>query len=56
MSLCDRDLAVSWAGAGRGRRAEAAVGLLNWPVGAGGGAVFGLLPGTANNRLWVGAV
>jgi len=34
---------------------EAAVELLHWGIGAGGGAIFGLLPPAARKRLWLGA-
>jgi hypothetical protein len=34
---------------------EAAVELLHWAVGAGGGAMFGLLPAAARKQPWIGA-
>lgn len=34
---------------------EAAVEFLHWAVGAGGGAMFGLLPTAARHRPWIGA-
>ena len=40
----------------RPERREAAVEFLHWAVGAGGGAIFGLLPAAARSRPWVGAV
>jgi hypothetical protein len=36
------------------RYRDAAVELLHWGVGAGGGAMFGLLPAAARKRPWVG--
>ena len=39
----------------RPQHREAAVEFLHWTVGAGGGAMFGLLPAAARNRPWIGA-
>lgn len=35
---------------------QSAVELLHWAVGAGGGAVFGVLPAAVRKRRWAGAV
>jgi hypothetical protein len=34
---------------------EAATEVLHWAVGAGGGAMFGVLPAAARTRSWIGA-
>lgn len=39
----------------RPERREATVEFLHWAVGAGGGAMFGLLPAAARSRPWIGA-
>jgi hypothetical protein len=39
----------------RPQHREAVVELLHWAVGAGGGAIFGLLPAAARSQPWLGA-
>jgi hypothetical protein len=50
-----RDAAGGFLAAVRPERREAAVEALHWAVGAGGGAMFGLLPARARSRPWIGA-
>jgi hypothetical protein len=49
------EVAGGFLAAVRPERREAAVESLHWAVGAGGGAIFGMLPAAARSRPWIGA-
>ena len=48
-----KEAAAPLLAAVRPEHREVAVELLHWAVGAGGGAIFGLLPAAARKRTWV---
>lgn len=49
------EAAGGWLSAVQPQYRESAIELLHWAVGAGGGALFGLLPAAVRTRPWAGA-